>query len=346
MSSVGVVVPCYNYGHFLREAVSSILSDQPGVDVRVLIIDDASTDGSAAVARTIAAADERVDVVEHQTNRGHIATYNEGLLEWADADYTVLMSADDRLTPGALTRAAELLDAHPEVGFVYGHPIRFSDGTPPPPARTRLKGWSIWPGQWWLERRFHDAVSCISSPEVVVRTSLQRKVGGYDARLPHTGDIEMWLRLAAQADVGYIKGADQAFYRLHSRNMTHSRTRLIDLKQRRLAYESVLDKCAGMLSAPDHLSDLLHRRLSWEALWTAARAYDRNRVAQTPMDELVAFAFDCWPRAGRMPVYYGLKFREVMGPHLMPYLQPLIWTAVGRHAQNWWWWQSWARRGY
>ena len=62
-----------------------------------------------------------MEVAVHATNRGHIATYNEGLLEWADGDYSVLMSADDRLTPGALRRATDLLDAHPGVGFVYGH---------------------------------------------------------------------------------------------------------------------------------------------------------------------------------------------------------------------------------
>jgi glycosyltransferase involved in cell wall biosynthesis len=53
VSSVSVVIPCYNYGHFLAEAVRSVLDDQEGVDVRVLIIDDASPDGSAEVARLV-----------------------------------------------------------------------------------------------------------------------------------------------------------------------------------------------------------------------------------------------------------------------------------------------------
>jgi len=345
MGSVSVVIPCYNYGHFLREAISSVLDDQPGVDVRVLVIDDASPDGSAEIARAIAAADDRVEFHQHTANRGHIATYNEGLLDWADADYTVLLSADDRLTPGALGRAVALLDAYPGVGFAYGHPVRFEDGTEPPEARTAVRGWSVWPGQWWIEKRFRDAVSCISSPEVVVRTSLQKSVGGYDPALPHTADTEMWLRLAAHADVGYIRGADQAFYRSHSQNMTLARTRVVDLQQRRLAYETVLAHHADKLGEPGKLSELVHRRLSWEALWAAARAYDRNRTAQTPVDELVEFAFDCWPAARNLPVYRGLQLRRLIGPRLMPYLQPFIWTAVGRRAQNWWWWQSWARRG-
>ena len=107
MGSVSVVVPCYNYGLFLEDAITSVLDDQEGVDVRVLIIDDASSDDSAEAARKIAARDPRVEVTVHATNKGHIATYNEGLLEWADGDYCVLLSADDRLTPGALRRARD-----------------------------------------------------------------------------------------------------------------------------------------------------------------------------------------------------------------------------------------------
>ena len=100
MTSVSVVIPCYKYGHFLEEAVTSVLDDQQGVDVRVLIIDDASPDDSAEVASKIAARDSRVEVAVHATNKGNIATFNEGLLEWADGDYSVLMSADDQLAPG------------------------------------------------------------------------------------------------------------------------------------------------------------------------------------------------------------------------------------------------------
>src|SRR5258707_1476800 len=283
MSSVSVVIPCYNYGHFLPEAVGSALDDQDGIDVRVLVIDDASTDDSADVARRLAASDPRVDVAVHPVNRGNLATYNEGLLEWADGDYTVLLSADDRLTPGALRRAGDLLDAQPDVGFVYGHPLHFRHGSPLPVARTTVRGWSVWPGRWWLERRFRDAHNCITSPEVVVRTSLQKRVGGYDLHLPHTGDIEMWLRLAAHANVGYVRGADQAYYRLHGENMTNARTSLIDLRQRRLAYEVLLERCADILGHPARLAAVVHRQIALEALWYAARPYDRRRTPPTPV---------------------------------------------------------------
>jgi hypothetical protein len=345
MSSVSVVIPCYNYGRFLPEAVSSALDEQPGVDVRVLVIDDASPDGSAEVAKELAAADPRIEVWVHETNKGGTATYNEGILEWADGDYTVLLSADDRLTPGALSRATELLDAHPGVGFVYGHPLHFQQGQPLQPARTFVRGSTGWSGRWWLERRFHDGKSVITCPEVVVRTSLQKQVGGYNPQLLHSGDTEMWLRMAAQADVAYLRGVDQAYYRIHGQNMTMDRPLLVDLQQRKLAYESVLERCAGQLPDRASLSDAVHRSLSWEALWAVARAYDRGRTGQVPVDELTAFALACWPATDRMALYRAVRLRQRIGPRAMPYLQPFVVSAVARKAQNWWWWRSWARRG-
>lgn len=345
MSSVSVVIPCYNYGRFLREAVSSVLDDQPGVDVRVLIIDDASPDGSAEVAREVAASDPRVDIRVHATNQGNNATCSEGVLEWADGDYTVVLSADDRLTPGALGRAAELMNKHPNVGFVYGHPVKFQHGTAPKKARTSVRGWSVWPGRWWLERRYREAFSCITAPELVARTSLLHRLGSYDERLVHTADLQKELEMAAHADVGYIRGVDQAFYRIHGKNMTNSRTLMVDLRQRQLAYEVVLERCADVLPNAASLSEVVHRQLSREALWSAARAYDRGRTQEVPVDELIDFALDCWPQARSMPVYRALRLRQHIGPRVMPYLQPLVLSAVAHRAQNWWWWHSWERRG-
>lgn len=337
MSSVSVVIPCFNYGHFLEDAVASVLDDQPEVDVRVLVIDDASTDDSAAVAHRMAARDSRIEVSVHASNRGHIATYNEGLLGWADGDYCVLMSADDRLTPGALTRAAGLLDAHPEVGFVYGNVIWFQDGLPTPPARTRVRGWSVWPGEAWLERRFRHAQTGISSPEVVVRTSLQQRVGGYDPRLPHLADTQMWLRMAAHADVGHLRGADQAYYRRHATNMSTAYTPLLTLHQYRLAFESVLDSCGDRLPDQQHLSEVVHRRLAWEALMAAARAHGRGHPLDDPVDELVDFALDCWPEARTSPAYRTLRLRQRVHPRAMRHLRPVLLPAeVVRKAESWW----------
>ena len=89
LPTVSVVVPCYRYGRYLEQCVGSVLT-QEGVEVRVLIIDDSSPDDSYAVAQHLAAKDSRVTARRHETNRGHIATYNEGLLGWADGEYCVV----------------------------------------------------------------------------------------------------------------------------------------------------------------------------------------------------------------------------------------------------------------
>jgi glycosyltransferase involved in cell wall biosynthesis len=78
MAWFDVVVPCYNYGSYLEGCVASVL-DQEGVDARVLMIDDCSSDYSAMVGRRLAEADQRIQFRRHETNQGHISTYNEGL---------------------------------------------------------------------------------------------------------------------------------------------------------------------------------------------------------------------------------------------------------------------------
>ena len=62
---------------------------QKEVAVRVLIIDDASADATPEVAQCLAACDRRVEFRRHKVNQGHIATYNEGLLEWASAEHSL-----------------------------------------------------------------------------------------------------------------------------------------------------------------------------------------------------------------------------------------------------------------
>lgn len=354
MSTVSVVIPCYNYGHYLQEAVASVLDDQPGVDVRVLIIDDASPDGSADVAASLAAGDPRIDVIAHARNKGNIATFNEGLLDWAQGDYTLLMSADDRATPGALRRARDLLDAHPEVGFAYGHALWFTHGTTPPPARTTVRGWSVWPGRWWLERRFRQAENPITSPEIIVRTAVQKRVGGYDPQLPKAADMEMYMRLAAHSDVGFIRGVDQAYYRVHGQNMSKAVSALMDLEQRRSVFEVVLQRYVAERAEAERLSGVVHRQLSREALWAGGRVYDRGRLRQTELarrllgagpheeeqdvEELLAFAAECWPEIKRHPLYRSLQASESLGPREVAYLL----TQKGQ------WWgrrRSWKYRG-
>lgn len=355
MSSVSVVIPCYKYGRYLEECVASALDDQEGVDVRVLIIDDASPDDSAEVARKIAASRSAVEVIVHDTNKGNIATFNEGLLDWADGDYCIMLSADDRLTPGALRRACELLDANPGAGFAYGHALWWSDRAPVPVARQRVRGWSVMPGPEWIEHLFRHGQNPIISPEVVVRTSLQKRVGGYDPALPKAADMEIFMRFAAHADVGFIRGADQAFHRVHDQNMSKSVSPLMDLIDRRSVFEVVLDRYGAHLADTKSLSGMVHRQLSREAVWAAARVYDPGRLRQSELarrvlgggmaeddedlDNLMEFALDCWPQISTLRVYRALQSRKGVGLNG-------IWYLFSQKAQWWTRRQLWKRRGF
>jgi glycosyltransferase involved in cell wall biosynthesis len=344
MAKVDVVVPCYNYGHFLEQCVRSVL-DQSLHDVRVLIIDDASSDNSLDVAKRLAEADSRVSVIAHPVNRGHIATYNEGLLGWASADYSLLLSADDVLTPGALARAAKVLDENPNVGFLYGHAVYWYSNQPKPYSRTNPTGASIWRGHDWLRIMCNRGHCVTSTPTAVVRTSVQQAIGGYRADLPHSGDVEMWMRFAAHSDVAYIRGADQAYYRIHKTNMTVQRVPVIDLQQRKAAYDAIFAEFGRSISDAVSLHREVNRKMAKEALWRACGAYHRRRLETTPVDELVAFAHSAYPDYKKLPEYWGLQWRQRVGARTSSYLRPIMMSAVYRRIRSWLWWKTWKMRG-
>lgn len=248
---VSVVIPCYNYGRYLPACVASALDHQDGVDVEILIVDDKSTDDSLAIARAIADQHPEVSILENAVNMGAVATYNHGLT-LARGDYVMLLSADDLLTPGALTRAASVMEMAPSIGLVYGAAPAFHNT--PPAARTGHGDWIYWPGQDWLRIRCQSGYNVIASPEVMMRTAVLRQIGLYRPDLPHAGDLEMWLRAATVSDVGFLVAADQAFYRKHQTNMhkaifksgTHEGG-LIDLEQRWQAFQAALGSSASAL---------------------------------------------------------------------------------------------------
>ena len=256
---VSVVVPCYNYGTFLPSAVASAL-DQQGVDVDVLIVDDASTDDSAAVAHRLAAADDRVDVLVHETNRGHIATYNDGLSK-VSGDYVVLLSADDMLVPDSLTRAAALLDAHPRIGLVYGHAPAFGDTIPE--LDTRPRSWSVWEPGEWLPPRVRRARNPVYTPSAVMRAAACAEAGGYDDRVPHAADMLLWYRTAATWGVGRVNNRAQALYRVHGSNMhlTQYAGMLRDLTEQREVVRILFDETPGGEDLPPDLRTAAHRAM-------------------------------------------------------------------------------------
>lgn len=346
LSTVDVVVPCYNYGHYLASCVHSVLS-QPGVEVRVLIIDDCSSDGTAEIGRQLAAADDRVEFRRHEANRGHIATYNEGLIEWSTGKYVVLLSADDLLAPGSLARAAQIMDADSSIGLVYGRAPYFEkDEELRPIGAGRAWRYKRWSGAEWLERRCRHGNNVISSPEVVVRGAVQRAVGGYRPELPHAGDLEMWLRIAAVSDLAYVRRIPQAFYRVHAASMLRTRYRstLVDLQQRKAAFDSFF-RSQRTVKGAARLQTLANRALAREALWQACRAYDRNEVEEAGASDLVRFAIDTDPAVGLLPEYFALRRRQRLGPLVCNRTQVFAVPALLRRTRRWLLRERWKRQG-
>jgi glycosyltransferase involved in cell wall biosynthesis len=272
----------------------SILT-QDDVSLRVLVIDDASTDDTPAVCAELAARDPRVEIRRHERNIGHIATYNEGL-SWADGDYIALISADDMLTSGALARAVALLDRHPEVGLVYGGAVCFSTGTSrPAPRITNRPRPEVRSGKDWIEARCRTAQSCIFSPEVVVRGPLQRRLGGYREDLPHSGDLEMWLRFAAESDVARLPDVDQAYFRFHPASMQRMQfgDRLRELEQRSAAFGVFFAGRGCHLENAASLHRQARRQLAAEAVRATVVPFSLKRLRSPEAARLRRFAAAC-----------------------------------------------------
>lgn len=217
MPTFDVVIPCYNYARFLEPAVRSVL-DQEGADVRVLIIDDCSTDDSALVGQRLADADPRVEFRRHETNKGHIATYNEGLIGWAKAEYSLLLSADDVAAPGAFQRAAKLFETSESIGFVFGQARIFSHDGLELASDDNSASATVIEGADFIKFCCESCYNPVPTPSAIVRTAWQQRFGGYRSDLPHSGDLEMWMRFAQRGAVGHIP-CIQAGYRWHGSNM-------------------------------------------------------------------------------------------------------------------------------
>ncbi len=294
--TVSIIIPCYNYGRYLPVCVESALS-QESVRTNIVIVDDASPDGSVSIARRLAASDSRIQVIEHRENRGHISTYNEGLRN-ATGDYVVLLSADDLLAPGSLARSAALLEAHHHVGFVYGYAPRFTDQ--PPAARTQPRSWTIWHDDEWLRRICRRGSNVIFNPEVVMRTELMRQLKGYDPRLPHAADFHLWMRAAAKAPVGRVNGCDQAYYRVHEQNMHLVKYAgvVTDITERWRAFEFFFAEYGRLSLTSNTLLLQVRRSLAQEALRLVCQSYSEPTLTTEQRTALVGFAQEICPQIG------------------------------------------------
>jgi hypothetical protein len=316
---VDVIVPCYNYGDVLEACVDSVLS-QHDVDVRVLVMDDASTDSTEQVGRRLA-ADARVEYRRHTVNRGHIATYNEAL-RLLTGDFCLLLSADDLLTPGALRRATRVMVSHPEVGLVYGPDITFRHEPPlasaPTPAFCTHRIMSY---VEFLERSCRLGHTPIQAPTIVVRTSMHREIGDYQPELPHTADTEIWLRMAAHSAVCELH-APQAFRRLHAKNMSLDFSPVRRLDEQKKAFDAHFEQFQPTHPEIARLQPIVMRTIAEQAFWSAAQAFDEGNVSTCR--EFLAFAARICPELESSVAWRRLRVKLWIGPSIWRRLGPAM----------------------
>lgn len=193
MTDVSVIVPTFNRAAFLRESLDAVLS-QCVAPAEIIIIDDASTDETGALAASFGS---RVHYIRKAENRGKADSLNQALgmvshpLVW-------IVDDDDLVTPDALAKLTTLLETHPQAGFAYGRHIRFEDH--PVRGRTMLDTgyWTDCPPEQFLIATLEDFFA--HQPGLLVRRSLYEKAGPFDTSLIRSQDYEHLIRLARLAE--------------------------------------------------------------------------------------------------------------------------------------------------
>lgn len=218
--TVGIVIPCYNYGQYLDQAISSAVNQSYTID-QIAIVDDGSTDGSLSVAQSWAQRYGHIQVIE-QENQGVAEARNAGLFA-LETKYVVFLDADDEIEPGFVELLLPYLEQQPNAGIAYtGTRVPLVDGTEIlpwdwqyQPARHQLISQRIWPTHYDFAQQM-DRSNQVPSCCLLRRKSLLR-VYGYRSRYCPLGagseDADMFLRLGAYGWAGvYVPSTYNALW--------------------------------------------------------------------------------------------------------------------------------------
>jgi glycosyltransferase involved in cell wall biosynthesis len=209
--SISVVIPAYNASRYLRETLDSVLQQTLPAD-EILVIDDGSTDDTAAIAESYA---PQVRVIR-RPNARQAATRNFGVQE-ATGEWIAFVDADDIWECDKLRRQMDELAQHPEADLCYTARVELiQEGdtarigrilTVPPPARIR-------------EALYRNTTFLPSA--VVIRRSTFLAAGGFDTHYKYVEDWDLWLRLLrAGMEFAYCP-EPLVRYRLHPQSVSHN----------------------------------------------------------------------------------------------------------------------------
>jgi glycosyltransferase involved in cell wall biosynthesis len=221
---VSVIIPCYQQGRFLTACVESLRA-QSYPRWEEIVVDDGSTDDTAAVAEALARRDSRVLPIS-QSNAGLAAARNRGLGA-ARGAYLAFLDADDLFEPRKLECQVAHLTRHPDMAAVCGN-VRYFDTDTPAVFRPRLT-----PGDDpdWIKRAvgspplpltawiWHNRIP-VCSP--VIRRVLVDAIGPFDTTLAAYEDWEFWLRaVLAGHRFGLVAAAEtDCLIRVHGSSLS------------------------------------------------------------------------------------------------------------------------------
>jgi len=207
---VTVVVPSYNQGRFLDDALTSIF--EQNVAVEVFVVDGGSSDNSISVIRKW---EHKLAGWRSYADNGQAAAINEGIAQ-GKAPYVCWLNSDDWFVSGGLEKLLEELQKHTNVPAVYGRAWNVVDESG--------RQYPVWV-EPFKERRL--ALRCIiSQPATLIRRSAWEAVGGVDAKLHMAMDYDLWWRLFKSAGPLHFVDDFVAVNREHEDTKTKTQRRL------------------------------------------------------------------------------------------------------------------------
>ena len=175
---LSVVIPCYNQGEYLLEAIASVEACLDRV-YEMVIVNDGSTD--PITVNVMRYLEEQGYFILNEENQGLASARNNGIKK-SQGRYILALDADNKIRSDYILKGIDVLDRNPDVGVVYGKPEWFGEGQ---------RSWEV-PEEFDVGRlilgNYIDACA-------VFRKSLWKDCGGYDPNMPLSGweDWDLWL---------------------------------------------------------------------------------------------------------------------------------------------------------
>lgn len=224
---ISVIIPCYNYGRYLGEALESVAA-QTHQNWECIVLDDGSADNTSEVGSHFAANDKRFKYIR-QPNSGVSAARNAALQESA-GEYIQLLDADDLIEPDKLKLQVALLNKHKEIDLVYSSLIVFKEAVP-----TERIGPKLMLGKEPASGRGEQILTALVDDNlflpgcVMFRRTLYQEVGGFTKGIEGIEDWDFFYRVVLAGKTFCHDGREgtRLLVRAHATNASNNGFRML-----------------------------------------------------------------------------------------------------------------------